>query len=915
MRLAFLLCVLAVSLPAEELIRELHLTDLTITEGSLPAEEAAWNASVANGEALTEGTGAGRVLLVRLPAPAELRGVLAVYVDDDPFKPAQRVAFTVPLAKLQAAPDAVAAFRTAKREFCAIQLGAEGSRSSQVLPEGADLGTRAWWSLQRTRAGAAGEAAVPNGNRRDRELDETIDLFTGITALRENLQFDRTLRIRGEGESNVLITDLPQLEVKEVPWERMPGAESKFELDALAERLPGDQHAVLFPSFTAMSGGLARVDSLLAGPLQAVSGRSDDAGSMQRYQHQLGLELTELSKRFGAQIVDQVAMTGSDPFLRTGTDVAVLLRAKQPELLAAFLTAKVEAMIKAGATAIQGSAGTLAWRGAKRDDRSVSCYLLIDGEVAVVANSLVQIEAYAAVRAGTRPALSAAPEYAYFRRRYHTGDDELALAVVPDAALRRWCSAHWRIGDSRRMRAATVLAALQAEWIADGAKPGWQPVTPPTELGALSAGSEGLRSAVYGSLAFLTPVSELVIDRVTNDEAEAYRRFHDQYQRAWRDYLDPLAVHLTGSADGRLGVDLSILPLIIDSDYRRMLEFAGEATLEAGAGDPHPALLQLAVALDRDSGPLGEVNRDAGRTLGGLASPFGWVGQTASIYADADPFWDEVAAIPEMHDRMEFLQANLSRLPLGINVAVADPFRLAAFLTALRAMATQSAPGLMEWGTRTWKEVDYVIITPAARAGLGLGKDTHLYYLPAPEGLTVTCSEAVMQRAIERLVAARAAGAVKPAPWPGSHLALAADPAALRMAASLAGESGVQGWMQRRAWANLAILNEWRRRFPGEDPVAVHQRLWGVRLTSPAGGTYVWNERWLSMESSVFGLPAEPKAGAELPSGLDGIARITAGLSFEALPAADLKPGEDDEPGQSHGLRVTLTVEPKPAAK
>jgi len=903
MRIPVLLLLAVCVLPAEEVVRAIRLDQLVVSEGKLPAAEGSWEPTIAGGEALTGGDGDKRVLLLRLPALAEVKGVLAVW-PAEPDQPAQRVAFTIPVAVLQAAPDARADFDRAQVTYCEWWLGAIDQGPERIMPEGVDRGGRAWWTMQRSRAGGTGDIFARR--RRGNDLDQTIDLFSGTTALSENLQFDRTLRVRGEGEPSVAIASLPQLTVREVPWDRMPGAGAKVELDTLAARIPDDQHAVLFPSFDALTAGLAQVDALLAGPLQAAAGRSDDAGTAQRCQRQLGLELSELSKRFGASVVDQVAITGSDPFVRAGSDVAVLLRAKQPALLAAYLNAKVEGLVKAGATAVQGKAGALPWRGAVTADRNVSCHLLLDGEVAVVANSPVQLEAYAAVRAGTRPALDKAPEFAFFRRRYVLGTaDELALAVVPDAALRRWCSARWRIGDSRRTRAAGVLAALQAEWIAAGAKPGWKPADPPADLGELSLGADGLRSSLYGSLAFLTPIAELAIDQVTAGEAEAYRRFHDAYQRAWRDFLDPIGLQLSRRAGGGLGIDLSILPLIVGSEYREMLEFAGKATLTAGAGDQHAALLQMAMAIDRENEHFLDLDRDFGRTLGGLASPFAWVGPTASLYLEADPFWSDLAAKPENRERAEFLQTNLSRLPLGVNIAVVDPLRLAAFLTALRTMATQAAPGLVEWGTRKHQEIDYVVITPSARAGIGLAPDTHLFYLPAPEGLTLTFNEALMKRAIERLIASRAANAPKPAPWPGDHLALAADPAALTLAASLAGETGVRGWMQRRAWANLAILNEWKRLFPDQDPVALHERLWGVRLTSAAGGTYTWNETWLTMESSVFGHPGEPKPGPELPSGLADIARVSFGLGFEPLPAAPAAPPADAAtPGPTEKVHV-----------
>jgi len=43
----------------------------------------------------------------------------------------------------------------------------------------------------------------------------------------------------------------------------------------------------------------------------------------------------------------------------------------------------------------------------------------------------------------------------------------------------------------------------------------------------------------------------------------------------------------------------------------------------------------------------------------------------------------------------------------------------------------------------------------------------------------------------------------------------------------------INGHKQRRhvqaaAWANLPVLNEWRRLFPDRDPVDVHEEIWGI---------------------------------------------------------------------------------------
>jgi hypothetical protein len=65
--------------------------------------------------------------------------------------------------------------------------------------------------------------------------------------------------------------------------------------------------------------------------------------------------------------------------------------------------------------------------------------------------------------------------------------------------------------------------------------------------------------------------------------------------------------------------------------------------------------------------------------------------------------------------------------------------------------------------------------------------------------------------------------------------------------------------MRRRSYDNLPILNELKRRYPNQDPVATYERLWAARLVCPGGGEYVWNDKWQTMESTVYGHPGEPK--------------------------------------------------------
>lgn len=93
--------------------------------------------------------------------------------------------------------------------------------------------------------------------------------------------------------------------------------------------------------------------------------------------------------------------------------------------------------------------------------------------------------------------------------------------------------------------------------------------------------------------------------------------------------------------------------------------------------------------------------------------------------------------------------------------------------------------------------------------------------------------------------------------------------------------SDYQAQMQLRSWANLPILNEWRRRYADRDPLELYGRYWQARLECPGGGRYVWNEQWQTMESTVYGHPGQPKPGPDLVPWLSELAGVNFGLTFE----------------------------------
>ncbi|MBM4355060.1 MAG: hypothetical protein FJ109_14960 [Deltaproteobacteria bacterium] len=753
----------------------------------------------------------------------------------------------------------------------------------------------AWFRHQAAVARAGGvlpeEVPQPPGivpqNVPSDDLHRTFDMFTGNRALAENLQLDRPLLPRQPGEETVPVSILEGITVEEIDWAPM-NAGKKPALDPLSAFIPADQHALFFPTFKAMLDVMDEADAFGTPVLAWLEPRSEDARTKDRYQKQLCLPVSTLARLLGGQVVSSVAFTGSDPFLRMGSDVAVLFAPKNATLLASHVRNNQEAAKKAGATAISGTAAGLAWSGVCTPDRSICSILAVRDDLVVVTNSTAQLERIARTAAGTDPALAKAPEYTYFRDRYPLSDKhESALLVVPDMALRRWAGPKWRIADSRRTRAAALLSELHvrhADDLVAGKTDGPLPAPRGFEgLGALTFTPTGIRSQTYGTLEFMIPVIELPLAKVTEDEAQAYNWFRNGYQQNWRRYFDPIALRLYVS-DEKVALDGTILPLIAGSDYKEFVALTGSTMLEPGDADPHEeTLVRFVMALNPDSDPVREVGNLAVSFAPGLqGNLLSWLGRYVSIYADQDDFWYQLAAA-EKPER--FLEANVDRLPLAVLVDVSSAMKVTAFLASVRAFVEQTAPGMTLWEPLTWKGQSYVKVSPTAAAREDdMPERLALYYAVTGKSLLITLNEDLLKRALERQ-AARSLGKDTGMRVPK----LAGSQVGLQAAGELLGllepvirkEIGQQ--MQKASFANLPILNEWRRLYPDRDPVDVHEIVFRTRLLCPGAGKYSWDGKALTMKSSAYGHPGAPKDGPELlRPPMSELTFGNFGLTFEA---------------------------------
>jgi hypothetical protein len=139
------------------------------------------------------------------------------------------------------------------------------------------------------------------------------------------------LPARPRTQGPVQVSALTGPTVKSHPWEKML-AGRKPEISALARNVPEEFYFAEFRALTKL------LDAFDAGDLwgshlynQALRDTATlDVGV--RLKRQLAVETDPRTRPFYDLVVDEVAVAGSDPFVREGSDVTLLFRVKQPLL-------------------------------------------------------------------------------------------------------------------------------------------------------------------------------------------------------------------------------------------------------------------------------------------------------------------------------------------------------------------------------------------------------------------------------------------------------------------------------------------------------------------------------------------------------------------------------------------------------
>lgn len=714
-------------------------------------------------------------------------------------------------------------------------------------------------------------AANVRWRRRGFDREDTMGMLSGGRALQENLQLDVVLAPdHSVSQTTVTLASVRPVTTKAIDWKPYLKDVGEVRLDGLATCLPSDNLAVFLPSFDSLTALIDKGEVLGNSLADAAMQRATNQHTRERLERQLLLPLDGFARALGSTAVGEIALCADDLYLVDGTGVAVVMRAKNPTLLINYVKSAHDVIAKknAGVKLTSGEFDGTHYFAAANDLRSVSSYAMeLKGGIVVVGNSLPLLQRIANVHAGVGASIASLDEYRFFRSRYIQGEED-AFVLMTDEAIRKWTGPRWRIAQSRRVRAAAALAdttvrhrdellgvakndekSITTAWVFTG----------PTEI--LREGGS-YRQREYGSLDFMTPIAELNFDMVTPAEAAEYNRFRDNFQRRWTRNFDPIAIQIRAKEGVEL--DTTIMPLIGGSDYAEIIDLTGGGTLAEGAGDRHDGEIAHAIWHLNPEGRT--IKQFELSTLNILAVPDGalsWIDGTFEVYADDGDFWNS--------GRTDlYWQA-----PIAIRVGVKKPMALAATLTALRGYVESSAPNLATWTLKKHGDVAYTQVAEGSSSS-GL-----LFYHSDATALTISLREDVLLRAIDRSTKRKSATTTPTNPqgeWLGGSVAAHFSQGSLQTYMRFFSED-VDSTIREEAYANIPILNEWKKLYPDRDPVEVHRQIFGTTLECPGGKGYQWNEALHTMESVVLGSPGDRRG--EAMEYLPKLGDVDAGVTFE----------------------------------
>ncbi|MCA9693472.1 MAG: hypothetical protein KC636_28005 [Myxococcales bacterium] len=571
-----------------------------------------------------------------------------------------------------------------------------------------------------------------------------------------------------------------------------PATIDVMKLEPLARAAPSDFWYARVDDIRLMLRLMDEADAWITPVAQILQQNPEDRRLSQRYQEQLGLRRSGLAKALGHTVVGAIAIVGSDPYLREGSDVTMIFTVKQRAVLEAELGRHLEAYraevpgIAASVELYEGVELRVAKDPAGRVRQHRASFSDASGDLELVSNSPAALRRVLDALAGRSPQLAGEDDLKYMLVR-DQGVHEV-FAFLSDKFIAAVVGPRQKILAARRQLALSELlvpgyAALLHGWLY-----GQAPATSEALVASRLLAEDELRHddgdpitftpgagarSKWGRPAALTPLIDMPTPAlVTVDERDAYDRFTQTYQTYWKRFIDPVAVRLditevAGRESAR--VDVRVLPLISATDYSDIAERVGDTRIDVPPLSPQFGGLTAIWAVGADARLRGDLNRLLRGATGQSKLGIDWLGAwvmagVADRAAGVEllSYVDETVQLraPERKDNF-FDDLEVWKLagkfPVFLAADVKNPAALVATLAAVRAMLGEVAPGVVDWGEHSQhRELPIVRIGMNPKTPMLINREqaeaVAIYYAQTGGAIVLALDPEVLKTVIDRLL-------------------------------------------------------------------------------------------------------------------------------------------------------------------
>ena len=341
----------------------------------------------------------------------------------------------------------------------------------------------------------------------------------------------------------------------------------------LANVVPDDRFMVYIANPDSILPFFDHGAEFLATAGSGLTGNRLDYDLTDRYMERLGVNRQWLESILRSGVVKDMVVVLPDLFLIDGTDVTVAARLERPAVLNGLLQL----------LGVRGFSNT--GKLTRKTENGGTCHWALRDDLFVISTHEDELDRVLDLaQQDGEGSLGQSEEFRYMLTQLPTTPDTRIFAYFSDPFIRRLVGPQVKLAQLRRMKARASMELLtsrallarldgiEAHSVEELKRLDYLPTDFPSN--EYSIDKLGLAySKSHGPLPEMKTLPETPVEHVTPEEAEAYRRYVENYSSYWRQFFDPIAIRLDDTPEGDLELTTFILPLIDSSIYTQLRGF------------------------------------------------------------------------------------------------------------------------------------------------------------------------------------------------------------------------------------------------------------------------------------------------------------------------------------------------------